>query len=173
MIALITTIHILTAVVLVLSVLLQSAKGSDVAGAFGGMGSQAAFGPRGTATFLSKATIVMAAVFVITSVSLVRMGSDSPGGGDSVLSDEPVTAAPAVPVTPLPTATGTPAPSATVSTVTNAPPGVAGILPQVKVESITAEPAVPPSSPPAASPAAPPAAPSATPPSAPAPPAGQ
>ncbi len=116
MIALLTTIHILTAIVLVLSVLLQSAKGSDVAGAFGGMGSQAAFGPRGTATFLSKTTIAMAAVFVITSVSLVRLGSDTVGGGDSVLSDEPTApAAAAVPATPIP-AGAIPAPTATVST---------------------------------------------------------
>ena len=45
---LLLTIHILVAVVLILVVLLQSARGTDIAASFGGMGSQAAFGPRGT-----------------------------------------------------------------------------------------------------------------------------
>ena len=114
MIALLTTIHILAAIVLVLSVLLQSSKGSDVAGAFGGMGSQAAFGPRGTATFLSKTTVVVAAIFVVTSVTLVRLGSDTVGGGDSVLSDEPVATTPTTPATPAPVAGG-PAASAAIT----------------------------------------------------------
>jgi preprotein translocase subunit SecG len=48
---------------LVIVVLLQSGKTADLAGAFGGMGSQTAFGPRGSATLLSKATTV-AAVFM-------------------------------------------------------------------------------------------------------------
>ncbi|MSO19161.1 MAG: preprotein translocase subunit SecG [Acidobacteria bacterium] len=135
MIALLTTIHILTAIVLVLSVLLQSAKGSDVAGAFGGMGSQAAFGPRGTATFLSKATIVMAAVFVITSVSLVRLGSDTVGGGDSVLSEEPTApAAASAPATPIP-AGAIPTPTATVSTgsADGSPAQTAPVVQSIKI----------------------------------------
>ena len=143
MIALLTTIHILAAMVLVFSVLLQSAKGSDVAGAFGGMGSQAAFGPRGTATFLSKATVVLAVVFVITSISLVRIGSDTIGGGDSVLSEEsaaaaPATTPPAAPVgqIPLPKATittepaaGQPAPQVESVTVNPPPAGGAAAAP--------------------------------------------
>lgn len=115
MIALITTIHILTAIVLVLAVLLQSSKGTDVAGAFGGMGSQAAFGPRGSANFLSKSTVVLAVVFVITSVTLVRMGTDAVGGGDSVLSDEPAAEATATPAPTVP-AGQIPIPTATVTT---------------------------------------------------------
>src|SRR3989337_2751165 len=75
MLALLTSIHILVAIVLILIVLVQSAKGTDVGSAFGGMGSQAAFGPRGTATFLSKATIGLAAAFMVTSIALSIMAS--------------------------------------------------------------------------------------------------
>ena len=53
---LLTIIHVLVCVFLIIVVLLQSGKAADLAGAFGGMGSQTAFGPRGSATLLSKAT---------------------------------------------------------------------------------------------------------------------
>ena len=109
MVALLTVIHILVAVTLVLIVLLQSGKGSDIAGAFGGMGSQAAFGPRGTATFLSKATIALAAVFMVTSISLSILASRGPVGGSSLLSDEDSTAAPPQSATPP----ASPAPAST------------------------------------------------------------
>ncbi len=111
MVGLLTALHVLVAVVLVLSVLLQSARGADLAGAFGGMGSQTAFGPRGTATFLSKATVFLAITFMLTSITLAIMGNQLRGtGGPSVLGDEPATATqPAAPdATPTPGAgTGT------------------------------------------------------------------
>ena len=66
----ILTIHILVCIFLIIVVLLQSGKAADLAGAFGGMGSQTAFGPRGSATLLSKATTVSAVVFMLTSLSL-------------------------------------------------------------------------------------------------------
>jgi preprotein translocase subunit SecG len=96
MIGLLTAFHVLVAVFLILGVLLQSARGADLAGAFGGMGSQTAFGPRGTATFLSKATVVLAVVFMMTSLTLAILSNRVRGAaGDSVLRDEP--AVPAVP----------------------------------------------------------------------------
>ena len=61
-------------VFLVIVVLLQSGKAADLAGAFGGMGSQTAFGPRGSATVLSKATTISAIIFMITSMSLWPRG---------------------------------------------------------------------------------------------------
>ena len=105
MVGLLTALHILIAIALILIVLLQSAQGTDIAGAFGGMGSQAAFGPRGTTTFLSKATIALAALFMVTSVSLSIIGSRGASGNDSVLSGEPASpltapATPAVPAAP-------------------------------------------------------------------------
>jgi preprotein translocase subunit SecG len=143
MITLLTTIHILIAVLMILAVLLQSSKGSDVAGAFGGMGSQAAFGPRGTATFLAKATMGLALAFVITSVALVRLGSDSVGGGESVLSDEPVAEAPATPAAPAGATAPVPAPAGSMGgAVTVGSPVAAGeAVPQVQSITVNTPPA--------------------------------
>jgi preprotein translocase subunit SecG len=64
------TLHVIVCVILVLVVLLQSGKGADLAGAFGGGATQTAFGSRGPASFLSKMTTVAAVVFMLTSISL-------------------------------------------------------------------------------------------------------
>lgn len=63
-------IHILVCLLLVIIVLLQSGKSADLAGAFGGVGSQSSFGPRGTATILSKMTTTLAILFMVTSLTL-------------------------------------------------------------------------------------------------------
>lgn len=70
MIILITLIHIFVCFFLIIVVLLQSGKSGDIAAAFGGMGSQTAFGPRGAATALSKATTWSAIIFMLTSITL-------------------------------------------------------------------------------------------------------
>jgi preprotein translocase subunit SecG len=70
MTALLTTIHIIICFILVVAVLLQSGKSADLAGAFGGAGSQTVFGPRGAATILSKVTTVCAILFMLTSMGL-------------------------------------------------------------------------------------------------------
>jgi len=67
---LLTAIHVIVCLLLILIVLLQSGKSADLAGAFGGGGSQTAFGARGTATFLSKITTIAAVIFMLTSLSL-------------------------------------------------------------------------------------------------------
>ena len=82
---LLTIIHIIVCLFLVIVVLLQSGKAADLAGAFGGMGSQTAFGPRGSATVLSKATTIAAALFMITSLSLAILATRNAGTGASVL----------------------------------------------------------------------------------------
>ncbi len=69
----IVTLHVLVCLILVLVVLLQSGKGADLAGAFGGGGTQTAFGSRGPASFLSKVTTGAAVVFMITSIALSGM----------------------------------------------------------------------------------------------------
>ena len=71
--------------VLILVVLLQSGKAADLAGAFGGMGSQTVFGPRGTATVLSKATTVAAALFMVTSLGLGDSANGQTRSSGSVL----------------------------------------------------------------------------------------
>ncbi len=67
---LLLTFHVIFAVVLVVSILLQSGKGADIGAVFGGAGAQTLFGARGPATFLNKMTIVVAVLFLSTSVVL-------------------------------------------------------------------------------------------------------
>ncbi|HSA93687.1 MAG TPA: preprotein translocase subunit SecG [Terriglobales bacterium] len=83
-----TVVHVLVCVFLVVVVLLQHGKSADIAAAFGGMGSQTAFGPRGTATLLSKATTVAAVVFLLTSISLTILYTKQRPGTGSVLEGE-------------------------------------------------------------------------------------
>lgn len=83
-----TILHIVVCLFLVIVVLLQSGKAADLAGAFGGMGSQTAFGPRGSATVLSKATTLAAALFMVTSMSLAVIATRSSGTGSTVLERE-------------------------------------------------------------------------------------
>jgi preprotein translocase subunit SecG len=75
-----TGLHILVCLFLLLVVLLQSGRAADLAGAFGGAGSQTAFGPRGAATLLSKATTFLAVVFMATSLLLALYASRGPTG---------------------------------------------------------------------------------------------
>lgn len=91
MIILFTIVHVIVCLFLVIVVLLQSGKAADLAGAFGGMGSQTAFGPRGAATVLSKATTIAAGLFMVTSLSLSVMYTRAGGGtvGSSVLDSAP------------------------------------------------------------------------------------
>lgn len=72
-------LHVIVCLLLVLIVLLQSGKGADLAGAFGGGGSQTAFGARGTATFLSKLTTGAAIIFMATSFTLSLLTSQDKG----------------------------------------------------------------------------------------------
>ncbi len=85
MIYLITTIHIAVCFFLIIVVLLQSGKSADLAAAFGGSGSQTAFGPRGAANALSKATTWSAVVFMLTSIVLSVMAARHMGNTSSVL----------------------------------------------------------------------------------------
>jgi preprotein translocase subunit SecG len=80
-------IHVVVCIFLIIVVLLQSGKAADLAGAFGGMGSQTAFGPRGSATLLSKATTVSAIVFMLTSMALSILATRNAGLGTTVLED--------------------------------------------------------------------------------------
>lgn len=70
MIILITTVHIMVCFFIIIVVLLQSGKSGDISAAFGGQGSQTAFGPRGAASALSKATTWSAVAFMLTSITL-------------------------------------------------------------------------------------------------------
>src|SRR5579863_10524626 len=95
---LLKTFFVMNCLVLIIVVLLQSGKAADLAGAFGGAGSQTAFGPRGSATLLSKATTVSAILFMLTSISLSIVATRSGGGSLPDLKRRPVqNSAPAQP----------------------------------------------------------------------------
>ncbi|MBN2409800.1 MAG: preprotein translocase subunit SecG [Candidatus Aminicenantes bacterium] len=79
------TIHVLVCIILIIAVLLQSGKAADLAGAFGGAGSQTAFGPRGAATLLGKVTTFGAIIFMLTSMGLWILSAK---GDKSVVSGE-------------------------------------------------------------------------------------
>jgi preprotein translocase subunit SecG len=100
---LVLMVHIVVCLFLIIVILLQSGKAADLAGAFGGMGSQTAFGPRGSATLLSKATTASAAIFMVTSLTLSILATRNAGLATTVLEDQPVKSVPArtvpVPVT--------------------------------------------------------------------------
>jgi preprotein translocase subunit SecG len=85
MIILVTIIHVVVCLFLIAVVLLQSGKSGDVAAAFGGQGSQTAFGPRGAATALSKATTISAVLFMVTSITLSIYASRKTSASGSVL----------------------------------------------------------------------------------------
>jgi preprotein translocase subunit SecG len=98
------TLHVIVCGLLIIVVLLQSGEAADLAGAFGGAGSQTAFGPRGAATFLSKATTWCAIMFMLTSMALsMHQNSVAASTGSSVLqqfSKEPKKGTPAIPAVP-------------------------------------------------------------------------
>jgi preprotein translocase subunit SecG len=146
MIYLLTTLHVIVCFFLVIVVLLQSGKAADLAGAFGGMGSQTVFGPRGSATALSRATTIAAALFMITSLTLSIMATRT-GSGTPTLFDKskkaPVTATPqgkgatpqpgqTVPIQVTPSADGKQQPTQTVPApvVPEPPTGQAPALPK-------------------------------------------
>jgi len=111
---LLPTFFIANCLVLIVVVLLQSGKAADLAGAFGGAGSQTAFGPRGAANVLSKATTWCAVMFMLCAMAMVLRTDKAVGQGSSILErvskpapkPGPATT-PAIPVTTPPTTPAT------------------------------------------------------------------
>ncbi len=99
---LITIVHVVVCIFLIVVVLLQSGKSADIAAAFGGAGSQTAFGPRGTATLLSKATTWSAVVFMITSIVLSILSYNSPASSSVLGNTKTTTSQPAPAQQPTP-----------------------------------------------------------------------
>lgn len=102
MIYFVTTVHILVCFFIIIVVLLQSGKSGDISAAFGGQGSQTAFGPRGAANALSRATTWSAVAFMITSITLSLYASKRGGPGSVLqgLKSQPVKTQPAPANTP-------------------------------------------------------------------------
>jgi preprotein translocase subunit SecG len=127
---LLTAFFVMNCLVLIIVVLLQSGKAADLAGAFGGAGSQTAFGPRGAATLLSQATTWCAVMFMICAMALVLRTDKATGQGNSILEkfSKPVQA----PTTPKPLST---APQPTIpqsSAPTTQPPATTPAPPPKK-----------------------------------------
>ena len=108
---LIVTLYVLVCGLLIITILLQQGKGGDIASAFGGGGgSQAVFGARSGATLLTRATAVLAALFVIGSIVLTVYGQRGPGSVVGGIEGPAPTPAPPINATPAPAATPMPPP---------------------------------------------------------------
>jgi|SRR5437660_10251417 len=153
---LLKSFFVLNCLVLIIVVLLQSGKAADLAGAFGGAGSQTAFGPRGAANVLSKATTWCAIMFMVCAFAMVLRTDKAVGAGSSVLEKvsqsapkpAPVTT-PAAPATSPATAPSTtPATSQPNSQPASQPPGAPATKPTTSPS--TSQPNSKPASPPPA-----------------------
>jgi preprotein translocase subunit SecG len=115
---LLSAFFVMNCVVLIIVVLLQSGKAADLAGAFGGAGSQTAFGPRGAASVLSQATTWCAIMFMVCALAMVvrvdRAVANGEGGGGSILQQfsRPATKTTPAPTNNTPAAPTTPQPAA-------------------------------------------------------------
>ena len=111
MYTLIVIVHIIVSVVMILVILLQTGKGSDIGAVFGGGSSQTLFGSTGPTSFLSKLTAGAAILFMVTSLFLAYFSSS--GASRSIMKGAPPApvSAPQVPAPPEP-ATQAPAPPA-------------------------------------------------------------
>ena len=93
-------IHVMVCLFLIGVVLLQQGKSADLAGTFGGQGSQTAFGPRAAANLLTRMTGWAAALFMITSLSLTVLYLRATSTGNSVFSGMKATAPVSAPAKP-------------------------------------------------------------------------
>jgi preprotein translocase subunit SecG len=121
---LLTIFFVMNCLVLIIVVLLQSGKAADLAGAFGGAGSQTAFGPRGAASVLSQATTWCAVMFMICALALVVRVDRGVDAGGSILQkySKPAPApAQSAPVNPVPSSAPTQQPAAPQSSTPQQP----------------------------------------------------
>ena len=107
---LVVTLYVLICGLLIITILLQQGKGGDIANAFGGGGSQAVFGARSGATLLTRATSVLAALFVVGALVLTVWGARGPSSVVGGIEGPAPTPAPPANATPAPAATPMPPP---------------------------------------------------------------
>ena len=106
---LVVTLYVLTCALLIITILLQQGKGGDIAQAFGGGTSQAVFGARSGATLLTRATSVLAGLFIIGSLTLTVWGTRGTSSVVGGIEGPPPAPAPPVNATPAPAAPAAPA----------------------------------------------------------------
>ncbi len=81
-------LFVLTCILLVISILLQSSKGGGLASSFGGLGGAAVFGPRGATSFLQKTTMVLGILFVLLSIMINLIGRNRGMDARNILQEE-------------------------------------------------------------------------------------
>jgi preprotein translocase subunit SecG len=119
-------LYIFVCIVLILIVLVQQGRGADLAGAFGGGGSQQTFGPRGATTFLHKMTTGFFVAFIVLALALavlesrpqksvIPQGARNPNAAKKLPATFPVPAPPATTSTPAPAGSASPAHATTGS----------------------------------------------------------
>ena len=94
---LLVALYVLVCLFLLVAILLQQGRAGDIASAFGGSSSQTVFGARSGATMLTRATTILAAIFMIGSIGLAIAWQKAPS---SVVSGVSTPAAPTAPATP-------------------------------------------------------------------------
>ncbi|MFT4194380.1 preprotein translocase subunit SecG, partial [Ottowia sp.] len=95
---LVLVVQILSALAMIGLILVQHGKGADMGAAFGSGASGSLFGASGSANFLSRATAVLATVFLVSTLALAYFGfsvRSAPAGGGSSVLDRPAAAVPA------------------------------------------------------------------------------
>ena len=117
---LVAALYVMVCLLLMMVVLLQQGKGGDIANAFGGGTSQAAFGARAGATVLSRATTVFAVLFVVGALALGILGQRGTGSVIGSRAPVPAPTSPATPA-PKPAPATSPAPAAAPAATTPAP----------------------------------------------------
>ncbi len=147
---LLTSFFILNCLVLIIVVLLQSGKAADLAGAFGGAGSQTAFGPRGAANVLSKATTWCAVMFMLCAMAMVLRTDKAVGQGNSILERVSKPAPKPVPATTPAAPASTPA-----TTPATTPPTMPTTTPATTPSTTPSPPSTPPATAPTTTPATP------------------
>jgi preprotein translocase subunit SecG len=85
MVQVLTVIHLIVALAIIGMVLLQQGRGADAGAGFGGGASNTVFGARGTASFLSRSTAILAILFFLTSILLAYLGARQDNKGHSIL----------------------------------------------------------------------------------------
>src|SRR5205809_118121 len=146
---LLTSFFVLNCLVLIIVVLLQSGKAAGLAGAFGGAGSQTAFGPRGAANVLSKATTWCAVMFMVCAFAMVLRTDKAIGAGSSVLEKVSQPGPKPAPVTTPAAPATTPSTAPPTSQPASQPPAAPATKPSTTPS--TSQPSSKPASPPPAS----------------------
>ena len=88
-------VHTLIALLIIVLVLLQRGKGADAGAAFGSGASGTVFGARGSSSFFSRTTAILATAFFVSSLALAYLSSQTTSGPSSLLDDAPALEEPA------------------------------------------------------------------------------